>query len=74
VHTGVADAAAVPVAGLPMPITTPAHGTGYDFAGRGTATPGAIRNALLTAARMGSAARAQRRAAQEVGARLRLLR
>jgi 4-hydroxythreonine-4-phosphate dehydrogenase len=46
--------------GLPMPITTPAHGTAYDIVGRGTATPGAMKNALLTAARMGASARAQR--------------
>ena len=45
--------------GLPMPITTPAHGTAYDIVGRGTATPGAMKNALLTAARMGASARAK---------------
>jgi 4-hydroxythreonine-4-phosphate dehydrogenase len=45
--------------GLPMPITTPAHGTAYDIAGRGSATPGAMKNALLTAARMGESARAR---------------
>jgi len=44
--------------GLPMPITTPAHGTAYDIVGRGIATPGAMKNALLTAARMGASARA----------------
>ena len=46
--------------GLPMPITTPAHGTAYDIAGQGTAHDGAMKNALLTAARMGASARSQR--------------
>jgi len=39
--------------GLPVPITTPAHGTAYDIAGRGSANPQALRNALAIAARMG---------------------
>jgi 4-hydroxythreonine-4-phosphate dehydrogenase len=39
--------------GFPMPITTPAHGTAYDIAGRGIASAGAGRNAVLLAARMG---------------------
>jgi len=39
--------------GLPFPITTPAHGTAYDIAGRGIANPGASRAAVLLAARMG---------------------
>ena len=39
--------------GFPMPITTPAHGTAYDIAGRGIANIGASRNALLLAAKMG---------------------
>jgi 4-hydroxythreonine-4-phosphate dehydrogenase len=38
--------------GFPMPITTPAHGTAYDIAGKGTAYVGASRNAVLLAARM----------------------
>jgi len=41
--------------GLPVPITTPAHGTAYDIAGRGSANPQALRNALAIAARMGAA-------------------
>ena len=45
--------------GLPMPITTPAHGTAYDIAGAGKATPGAMKNALLTAAKMGASARSK---------------
>lgn len=39
--------------GFPVPITTPAHGTAYDIAGKGTANVGASRNALLLAAKMG---------------------
>jgi 4-hydroxythreonine-4-phosphate dehydrogenase len=41
--------------GLPVPITTPAHGTAYDIAGRGIANSQALSNALAIAARMGSA-------------------
>jgi len=40
--------------GLPVPITTPAHGTAYDIAGRGIANPQALVNALSIAARMGA--------------------
>ena len=46
--------------GFPFPICTPAHGTAYDIAGRGIAHPGATRNALLLAARMGAAQRRRR--------------
>ena len=42
--------------GLPLPITTPAHGTAYDIAGRGVANDGAMKNAFALACRMGSAA------------------
>ena len=38
--------------GFPFPICTAAHGTAYDIAGRGIAHPGAMRNAILLAARM----------------------
>jgi len=41
--------------GLPVAITTPAHGTAYDIAGRGIANPQAMSNALAIAARMGAA-------------------
>ena len=41
--------------GLSVPITTPAHGTAYDIAGRGTADVGAIWQALQIACRMGAA-------------------
>jgi 4-hydroxythreonine-4-phosphate dehydrogenase len=48
--------------GFPVPITTPAHGTAYDIAGKGIANTGASRNAVLLAARMGrEAAEAQPR-------------
>ena len=40
--------------GLPVPITTPAHGTAYDIAGRGKAHPGAMRNAFALACEMGA--------------------
>ncbi len=39
--------------GLPIPITTPAHGTAYDIAGQGKADVGAMRNAFVLARRMG---------------------
>ena len=42
--------------GFPMPITTPAHGTAYDIAGKGIANVGASRNAVLLAARMAAKA------------------
>ncbi|MDB6142224.1 MAG: 4-hydroxythreonine-4-phosphate dehydrogenase [Pseudomonas sp.] len=40
--------------GLPIPITTPAHGTAFDIAGQGKANVGAIRQAFEIACRMGS--------------------
>lgn len=40
--------------GLPVPITTPAHGTAYDIAGQGKAHPGAMKNAFALACSMGS--------------------
>jgi len=39
--------------GFPFPITTPAHGTAYEIAGKGIANLGATRAALLLAANMG---------------------
>ncbi|OEC59611.1 4-hydroxythreonine-4-phosphate dehydrogenase PdxA [Pseudomonas sp. ENNP23] len=39
--------------GLPIPITTPAHGTAFDIAGQGTANVGATRQAFEIACRMG---------------------
>lgn len=38
--------------GLPIPITTPAHGTAYDIAGMGLANPLAMRNAFELACKM----------------------
>ena len=40
--------------GLPLAITTPAHGTAYDITGRGIANPQALVNAMAIAARMGA--------------------
>ena len=40
--------------GLPFPICTPAHGTAYDIAGKGTASAGAGREAFLLAAKLAS--------------------
>jgi 4-hydroxythreonine-4-phosphate dehydrogenase len=52
--------------GFPMPITTPAHGTAYDIAGKGIANIGASRNAVLLAARMARATAATGVAAARV--------
>jgi 4-hydroxythreonine-4-phosphate dehydrogenase len=46
------DAGVTLMGGFPFPICTAAHGTAYDIAGRGVAHPGAMRNAVLLAARM----------------------
>ncbi len=43
--------------GLPIPITTPAHGTAYDIAGLGHANVDAMANAFAIACRMGTALR-----------------
>ena len=40
--------------GLPVPITTPAHGTAYDIAGDGKADVQAMANAFAIAVRMGA--------------------
>jgi 4-hydroxythreonine-4-phosphate dehydrogenase len=37
--------------GLPIPITTPAHGTAFDIAGKGVASVGAMREAFAAAVR-----------------------
>ncbi len=42
--------------GLPIPITTPAHGTAFDIAGQGRADAGAMVAAFDLAARMASRA------------------
>ncbi|MBE9605453.1 4-hydroxythreonine-4-phosphate dehydrogenase PdxA [Acetobacteraceae bacterium H6797] len=54
------DAGVTMLGGFPFPICTPAHGTAYDIAGKGIANPGATRNALLLAAKMGAARRRAR--------------
>ncbi|PTN42504.1 hypothetical protein DAI43_35160 [Achromobacter xylosoxidans] len=46
--------------GLPIPITTPAHGTAYDIAGQGRANLDATWQAFLIACRMGLSHRASR--------------
>jgi 4-hydroxythreonine-4-phosphate dehydrogenase len=38
--------------GLPIVLTTPAHGTAHDIAGRGVADPGAMRRAMEVASRL----------------------
>lgn len=44
--------------GLPVPITTPAHGTAFDIAGQNKAGVEALSRAFAIACRMGAAARA----------------
>ena len=39
-------------AGLPIPITTPAHGSAFDIAGKNLAGTGAIENAFKMAIKM----------------------
>jgi 4-hydroxythreonine-4-phosphate dehydrogenase len=46
--------------GLPIPITTPAHGTAFDIATKGVANVGATIQAFEIACRMGAARRAGR--------------
>ncbi len=50
--------------GFPIPVTTPAHGTAYDIAGKGIANVGASRAALLLGARMGAEVAARGMAAE----------
>jgi 4-hydroxythreonine-4-phosphate dehydrogenase len=45
-------------AGLPIPITTPAHGTAFDIAGRGIARPDGLAQAYRTACKMARTRRA----------------
>ncbi len=49
--------------GLPLPVTTPAHGTAFDIVGQNRANVGALRNAFLIACRMGAQKAEARRAA-----------
>jgi 4-hydroxythreonine-4-phosphate dehydrogenase len=46
--------------GLPIPVTTPAHGTAYDIVGQGVAQSTAMASALDLACRMGVSHRARR--------------
>ncbi|MGC2403318.1 MAG: 4-hydroxythreonine-4-phosphate dehydrogenase PdxA [Acidobacteriaceae bacterium] len=46
--------------GLPIPITTPAHGTAFDIAGQNTANVEATMQAFLIACRMGASAATKR--------------
>lgn len=46
------------LAGLPVPITTPAHGTAYDIVGQGTANLEPTRRAFAIACRMAESRRA----------------
>jgi 4-hydroxythreonine-4-phosphate dehydrogenase len=54
--------------GLPIPITTPAHGTAYDIAGQGKANVEATWQAFRIASRMGAAHRLSVAAAAAVAA------
>jgi 4-hydroxythreonine-4-phosphate dehydrogenase len=45
--------------GLPIPVTTPAHGTAYDIVGQGVAQATAMASALDLACRMGTSHRAR---------------
>lgn len=45
--------------GLPVPITTPAHGTAFDIAGQGKANPQGLYEAFRIACRMGANKRRQ---------------
>jgi len=51
------------IGGHRVPVTTPAHGTAYDIAGKGVAHPGATRAALLLAARLAVASKRTQEAA-----------
>ena len=46
------------LAGLPVPVTTPAHGTAYDIVGKGTANLEPTRRAFAIACRMAESRRA----------------
>ena len=54
--------------GLPVPITTPAHGTAFDIAGTGKADPGATIAAFRTAVSMAVARQRPAQAPRRVGA------
>ena len=56
------EAGVTALGGYAFPVTTAAHGSAYDIAGKGIANPGAMRNAMVIATRMAAAGR-QRAAA-----------
>jgi 4-hydroxythreonine-4-phosphate dehydrogenase len=49
------EAGVTALGGYPFPVTTAAHGSAYDIAGKGIAAPGAMRNAMVIATRMAAA-------------------
>jgi 4-hydroxythreonine-4-phosphate dehydrogenase len=53
--------------GLPIPITTAAHGSAYDIAGQNKASAEALIQAFRVACRLGATQRAKRKAAQQPG-------
>ena len=53
-------------AGLPIPVTTPAHGTAFDIAGEGQANPGAMRKAFDVLCRMAENHRREREAGKDL--------
>ena len=53
-------------AGLPIPVTTPAHGTAFDIAGEGRANPGAMRKAFEVLCRMAANHRREREAGKDL--------
>jgi 4-hydroxythreonine-4-phosphate dehydrogenase len=46
------DRAVTVLGGLPIPVTTPSHGTAFDIVGKGSADVGAFQAALRMAVRM----------------------
>jgi len=56
------EAGVTALGGYPFPITTAAHGSAYDIAGKGIANPGAMRNAMEIAIHMAAADKAARAA------------
>ncbi|NML84833.1 4-hydroxythreonine-4-phosphate dehydrogenase PdxA [Polaromonas sp.] len=54
--------------GLPIPVTTPAHGTAYDIVGQGTAQATAMTSAFDLACRMGVSHRARQAGVSSAGA------
>ena len=53
------------LAGLPYPITTPAHGTAFDIAGKGRAKSNAMEQAVIIAAKMAGWRQGDNKSCQE---------